>query len=686
LSTTHGAGEPQVQGSRAVAKCPLTIPKPNPGSKNKPTCQLVVTGIAAEFPTSNNSLDLPVTNTTLHGIHSELAEFGYVLREGDIIDAEQGYPQSSGTTSVPITVTYRNAQTKTSITKAARAKRVWNIPTNGAKKKGKAYSFRDVTQMRHKTKAELKDDCSHSVLIPTSGSRYDTPEPRDQLPAQTIPVLESAMDRRERKVEEDLREQERNLARYGPSATPMPSHHGDEWSPRETDVSPDLRVGLDAKKRTRYNVREGDAPDLRDKIIKRRVEMPQPDPGSDDGQVFYGPDTEETGGDFLPGFYCNCCVPNKHFEMHVDLTIHEQEQDSSRDPSLAEADKEEGELENQDPHNNLEPLFDQGECSSSSCEETQVYKVTHSSDEQDRHQSQSPDLWPRQWGRHSPQEARGGTLTPPSPLYLDDDAGHDHVSSTTDYRENRGPALENWEQIPHPIPDWEIALPQPVPLRNVLRPRPHSPIVFDSPVERTPVMERLGPRRSPERSQQHATTCFRDSRFDYNRLGHSTERNQQHDHPFDYNRLGQLDGSQEVPGVTSNCPQEETRQKDEDKENSEPEPTEPDAGGEEEEESQDQEIPIAPRGTCGDWSKWKRISPWLSCKDDRIPRCSAAENRSIWQPRQETDRYQRHAPEVTSNCPREETREKDEYKEMSEPKPTEPDVGGEEEEESQDQE
>jgi hypothetical protein len=199
-------------------------------------------------------------------------------------------------------------------------------------------------------------------------------------------------------------------------------------------------------------------------------------------------------------------------------------------------------------------------------------------------------------------------------------------------------------------------------------------------------MERLGPRRSPERSQQHATTCFRDSRFDYNRLGHSTERNQQHDHPFDYNRLGQLDGSQEVPGVTSNCPQEETRQKDEDKENSEPEPTEPDAGGEEEEESQDQEIPIAPRGTCGDWSKWKRISPWLSCKDDRIPRCSAAENRSIWQPRQETDRYQRHAPEVTSNCPREETREKDEYKEMSEPKPTEPDVGGEEEEESQDQE
>ena len=154
-------------------------------------------------------------------------------------------------------------------------------------------------------------------------------------------------------------------------------------------------------------------------------------------------------------------------------------------------------------------------------------------------------------------------------------------------------------------------------------------------------MDRLGPRRSPERNQQHATS-FHATPFDYNRLGHSPERSQQHAPPFDYNRLGQYDGSQEIP--------------------------------------------IAPRGTCGDWSKWKRISPWLSCKDDRIPRCSAAENRSIWQPRQETDRYQRHAPEVTSNCPREETREKDEYKEMSEPKPTEPDVGGEEEEESQDQE
>ncbi len=190
-------------------------------------------------------------------------------------------------------------------------------------------------------------------------------------------------------------------------------------------------------------------------MIKRRderaraQEVPLPDPGSDDGSLFYGPDTAETGGDFLPGFYCSCCEPNEHFEMQVDLRIHEQEQDSSRGLSLADVDKEEGELENLSPHTNQEPLIDQGECSSSSGEETQVYRVTHSRDEQIRHRSLSPDLWPRQWRRHSPQEARRGTLTPPSPLYLSDDAGQGHVSSTTDHRENREPALENWERHHH---------------------------------------------------------------------------------------------------------------------------------------------------------------------------------------------------------------------------------------------
>jgi hypothetical protein len=104
-------------------------------------------------------------------------------------------------------------------------------------------------------------------------------------------------------------------------------------------------------------------------------------------------------------------VPSKHFEMHVDLIIHEQEQDSSRGLSLAEADKEEGELENQDPHTNLEPLFDQGECSSSSCEETQVYRVTHSSDEQDR-PPRKQGTCTRKLGADTTPDTRLGDSTP----------------------------------------------------------------------------------------------------------------------------------------------------------------------------------------------------------------------------------------------------------------------------------
>ena len=78
------------------------------------------------------------------------------------------------------------------------------------------------------------------------------------------------------------------------------------------------------------------------------------------------------------------------------------------------------------------------------------------------------------------------------------------------------------------------------------------------------------------------------------------------------------------------------------------------------------------------------VSPWLPWKDGMIAHC-AAESRSIWQPRQENDRYQRHAPEVTSNCHQVEACGGDEEKETSESESTEPGVRGEKEEEDQDQ-
>ena len=303
---------------------------------------------------------------------------------------------------------------------------------------------------------------------------------------------------------------------------------------------------------------------------------------------------------------------------------HEQEPESSQSQSQEVDEKEEGELDNLSPPTQTsqqEPKNDQGECSSSSGEETQVYRVTPFRDEpfnynrlgpQACHQSLSPKPWPRQWHPQSPQEARDGPLTPPSPLYLSDSAGQEPVTSTTDHRENSEPAPNDWELTPLPLPDWEIApLPLPVPSRSNTqrRARSHSPVIFDS-TPRIPIRERLGQTNSSRRRQQQA--------------------------PFDYNRLGQYDGTQDIPSV--------------------------------------------PRGTCGNWSRWKMVTPWKPWKNDMIPRC-AAENKRIWLPSQERDLNYTYAPEGTSNCHSGRAQEDYEADETSETESTEPADRGEEEEE-----
>jgi hypothetical protein len=44
-----------------------------------------------------------------------------------------------------------------------------------------------------------------------------------------------------------------------------------------------------------------------------------------ENEVYHGPDTAETWGDCLPGFYCRCCEPWTHFLDQDDLLAHEQE-------------------------------------------------------------------------------------------------------------------------------------------------------------------------------------------------------------------------------------------------------------------------------------------------------------------------------------------------------------------------
>jgi hypothetical protein len=64
------------------------------------------------------------------------------------------------------------------------------------------------------------------------------------------------------RIEEVLREKEKDAARNEPATTPMPS--GDELTPSETglpEMEPDLRDRLDKTKRVRPA--EGEGPDLR---------------------------------------------------------------------------------------------------------------------------------------------------------------------------------------------------------------------------------------------------------------------------------------------------------------------------------------------------------------------------------------------------------------------------------------
>ena len=108
LSPIEDTGETPGRENRATAKFPLTIPEPSQNKINEPACQLIVTGIATEFPTDSNSLLLPNTNTTLHEVHSGLAEFGYVLLEGDSIEPNQSNTKAPNKNSIQITVTYRH--------------------------------------------------------------------------------------------------------------------------------------------------------------------------------------------------------------------------------------------------------------------------------------------------------------------------------------------------------------------------------------------------------------------------------------------------------------------------------------------------------------------------------------------------------------------------------------------------
>ena len=98
------------------------------------------------------------TSQTLYKVHVGLADFGYVMEEGDIIGASPSNNQATNNSTTPIVVSYRNLETKQRVVKAAQDANIWNlpIPTGNAKRKGNVCSFKEVAAKRHRTKAERK--------------------------------------------------------------------------------------------------------------------------------------------------------------------------------------------------------------------------------------------------------------------------------------------------------------------------------------------------------------------------------------------------------------------------------------------------------------------------------------------------------------------------------------------------
>jgi hypothetical protein len=72
---------------------------------------------------------------------------------------------------------------------------------------------------------------------------------------------------------------------------------------------PDLRETLDRSRREKEERVEKEKEKEKEKVS--RVVITESE-GKNEA-LYHGPDTAETGGDCLPGFYCRCCEPNKHF-------------------------------------------------------------------------------------------------------------------------------------------------------------------------------------------------------------------------------------------------------------------------------------------------------------------------------------------------------------------------------------
>ena len=123
-------------------------------------CQLNDFDIPTEFPLISNSLEGRRTNRHIYDLHWELAPFGFVLKEGDIVSSSPLDNQVRSSSKIPIVIGYKDPQTRQDVVRAAREANLWNsrVPKKDDKKKDRRGFFHHhhITRRHIKNKQEEK--------------------------------------------------------------------------------------------------------------------------------------------------------------------------------------------------------------------------------------------------------------------------------------------------------------------------------------------------------------------------------------------------------------------------------------------------------------------------------------------------------------------------------------------------
>ena len=204
----------------------------------------------------NNSMAETGQRNSVFNIHLELGQYGYELTRGDIVRTFPLNIQANKETKVTTVVVYKNHETATRVTEAAKAAGIWGsrtVKVNDRTDDRTGY-FRAPTNIRRKSTprknplnkvAQTEEDQPGQTLP-------GTPQPTGDRPREVHTVEDDASSV---EITEEIYNMKGNpvtvAPRTGDTDTPVPS--GDELTPSEVglveEVEPDLGDGQDKTRR-----------------------------------------------------------------------------------------------------------------------------------------------------------------------------------------------------------------------------------------------------------------------------------------------------------------------------------------------------------------------------------------------------------------------------------------------------